>query len=249
MIGKKKGVAGCLLKKNNKIIIRGCPCHLIHLAAEKAAKTLPYQFDEILVDLFYYLEKSANRKQELAEFQNLNDTETQRILKHVCTSMGVCLSRLIEQWVPLRKYFESKMKDDDRHKSDTQQKKDVKQVSESNEVCGQNDGSKSKTCTKQKCSNGREKSSVQNSKQQTVLNFASQTSSTSVKKTNKSIPKSDVGKGSTGLQEENRTYIREQRLYKLLSSRRCAVYAVFLQNCVQVFDKFNTMLQTEEPLI
>lgn len=94
------------------------------------------------------------------------------------------------------------MKDDDKHKSDTKQKKDMKQVSESNEVCGQNDGSKSKTCTKQKCSNGREKSSVQ--KQQTVLCFASQTSSTSVKITNKSIPKSDVGKG-TGLQEENRT--------------------------------------------
>lgn len=34
-----------------------------------------------------------------------------------------------------------------------------------------------------------------------------------------------------------------------MSSRRCAVYAVFLQNCVQLFDKFNTMLQTEEPLI
>ena len=82
----------------------------------------------------------------------------------------------------------------------------MKQVSESNVVCGQNDGSKSKTCTKQKCSNGREKSSVQ--KQQTVLCFASQTSSTSVKITNKSIPKSDVGKG-TGLQEEKRTYTVE----------------------------------------
>lgn len=81
----------------------------------------------------------------------MNDTETQRILKHVCTrwlSMGVCLTRLIEQWVPLRKYFESKMKEDDKHKSDTQQKKDAKQVSESNVVCEQNDDSKRKTCTK-----------------------------------------------------------------------------------------------------
>lgn len=85
MIGKKKGVAGCLLKKNNKMIIRGCQCHLIHQAAEKAAKTLLYQFDEILVDIFYYLEKSAYRKQELAESQNLNDTETRRILTHVYT--------------------------------------------------------------------------------------------------------------------------------------------------------------------
>ena len=67
------------------MIIRGCQCHLIHQAAEKAAKTLLYQFDEILVDIFYYLEKSAYRKQELAESQNLNDTETRRILTHVYT--------------------------------------------------------------------------------------------------------------------------------------------------------------------
>lgn len=36
MIGRKKGVAGCLLKQNIKMIIRGYPCHLIHLADEKA---------------------------------------------------------------------------------------------------------------------------------------------------------------------------------------------------------------------
>lgn len=54
-------------------------------------KKSPYYFDEILVDLSYFLEKSANRKQELAQFQNMNDTETRSILKPVCTkwlSMG-----------------------------------------------------------------------------------------------------------------------------------------------------------------
>lgn len=52
---------------------------------KKQQKTLLYQFDEILVDLFYYLEKAAKRKQFLgsARFHNMNDIETQRILKMV----------------------------------------------------------------------------------------------------------------------------------------------------------------------
>lgn len=104
MIGKTSGVAGRLLKLNPEIIIRGCTCHLLHLAAKK----LHYQIDEILIDIYYYLEKSVNRKQELIDFQNLCDTETHGIIKHVCTrwfSMGKCLKRLIEQWLPLKQYF------------------------------------------------------------------------------------------------------------------------------------------------
>ena len=145
MIGKHKGVAAFLLKKNSKMIIRGCPCHLIHLAAEKAAKTLPYQFDEILVDLFYYLEKSANRKQELTNFQNMCDTDTERILKHVCTrwlSMGACLNRLINQWLPLKKYFESKMTDKDKNESTKKSETEVEQRSHTKQ--------KTDTCTKKK---------------------------------------------------------------------------------------------------
>ena len=39
MIGKHKGVAAFLLKKNSKMIIRGCPnCHLIHLVVKKLQK-------------------------------------------------------------------------------------------------------------------------------------------------------------------------------------------------------------------
>ena len=140
-IGKHKGVAAFLLKKNSKMIIRGCPCHLIHLAA----KTLPNQFDEILVDMFYYLEKSANRKQELTNFQNMYDADTERILKHVCTrwlSMGACLNRLINQWLPLKKYCESKMTVKDKNESTKKSETEIEQRSHSKQ--------KTDNCTKKK---------------------------------------------------------------------------------------------------
>lgn len=133
MIGKTSGVAGRLLKLNPEIIIRGCPCHLLHLAAEKAAKILHYQFDEILIDIIYYLEIIVNRKQELIDFQNLCDAETHSILKHVCTrwlSIGKCLERLIEQWLPLKQYFckmhDEKKKQELKTKERQKPKKSVK---------------------------------------------------------------------------------------------------------------------------
>lgn len=104
-------MAGYLL--NPQLIVRGCPCHLTHFAAVKAAQKVHYHFDEILVDIYYYHEENANRKKELREFQSLCDIEHHRILKHVCTrwlSLGKCLQRLIEQWRPLKQYFTKNMR-------------------------------------------------------------------------------------------------------------------------------------------
>ena len=49
----------------------GCPCHLIHLAAEKAAGEFPVSVEELLIDLYYFFFKSAKRKEELKEIQEL----------------------------------------------------------------------------------------------------------------------------------------------------------------------------------
>ena len=63
----------------------GCACHLINLASEKGATTLPAKVDEILIDIYYYLEKSAKSKQTLQHLQALHDKEAKKILKH-CTT-------------------------------------------------------------------------------------------------------------------------------------------------------------------
>nr|XP_042908049.1 glutamine synthetase cytosolic isozyme-like [Parasteatoda tepidariorum] len=104
MQGKRNGVIAHLKQQHDSLISARCACHLINLAAEKAAAILPINVDEILVDIYYYINKSAKRKDALKHFQALHDKEVHKILKHVCTrwlSLGRILSRLMEQWDPL----------------------------------------------------------------------------------------------------------------------------------------------------
>lgn len=86
----------------------GCPCHLMHIAAERAAKQLPVRVDDLLIDIFYHLEKSSKRKQEFRAFQEKTGVPQHKIIKHVSTrwlSLGQCLARLLEQWDALYPFF------------------------------------------------------------------------------------------------------------------------------------------------
>lgn len=71
MLGKKNGAIAHLNQINSNIIALGCPCHLINIAAQNAAKALPVAIDQLLIDIYYYLEASVNRKLRLHEFQDL----------------------------------------------------------------------------------------------------------------------------------------------------------------------------------
>ena len=93
--------------------ILGCARHLIHLTAGKAASALSIKVDELLIDVYYYLEKSSNRLQKLEKFQKLHSVEVHKILKHVSVcwlSIGLCVNRLLEQWPALNKFFTSEAK-------------------------------------------------------------------------------------------------------------------------------------------
>ncbi|KAJ8032743.1 Zinc finger MYM-type protein 6 [Holothuria leucospilota] len=108
MVGHKSGVAAFLKEANSDIYIQGCPCHLMHLTAEKASKELLLNVEEFLIDIYYYLDKSAKRKQELQAFQTLCGLESRKILKHVSTrwlSLGLSVKRVLEQWNALKDYF------------------------------------------------------------------------------------------------------------------------------------------------
>ncbi|XP_033726452.1 uncharacterized protein LOC117316076 [Pecten maximus] len=108
MTGKNKGVVSYLRNHQQELILVGCPCHLIHLAAKKATSALPFKADDLLVDIYYYFEMSAKRRQELQEFQMASSGETRKILKHVSTrwlSLEKALNRLLEEWNPLSAYF------------------------------------------------------------------------------------------------------------------------------------------------
>ena len=107
MLGLKSGVVSVLRNHQPEMLALGCPCHLINIAAQKAAQMLPVSVDSLLIDLFYYLEGSVNRKQRLVEMQIQCEEEVSKILKHVCTrwlSLGLCLPRLTSQWDTITKF-------------------------------------------------------------------------------------------------------------------------------------------------
>ena len=108
MVGKNKGCSKFLQDESKDLAIMGCPCHLLAIAGEKASKILPANVEELLIDIYYFLDKSAKRKQTLRKFQTLYSSSVHKILKHVSTrwlSLGACIERLLEQWTALTHYF------------------------------------------------------------------------------------------------------------------------------------------------
>ena len=113
MTGAKKGAFAFCKAKHPNIFLAGCTLHLVHIAAEKGADSLPVPVSEILVDVFYYFQKSSTRKHRLAQFQEMHDVEQQKMLKHVCTrwlSIGRCLERLLKNWDALKAFFKEEQK-------------------------------------------------------------------------------------------------------------------------------------------
>jgi hypothetical protein len=114
MSGMNKGVAGFMYRKQSSIYMSGCMCHLMHLAAHKGGnelqKHLKTSVEDALIIMYYYLDKSSNRKRHLQDLQLEHGTKPHKILKLVNTrwlSLNQCLQRMVEQWDPLREFFKS----------------------------------------------------------------------------------------------------------------------------------------------
>ena len=65
-VGKKNSIMAAVLAKNENIFINGCPCHIIHNTANKAAERFSevsrFDVEDFLVDLFHWFDKSSKRK-------------------------------------------------------------------------------------------------------------------------------------------------------------------------------------------
>lgn len=219
MIGNKNGVAAILKKENKDLIVMGCPCHLIHLAAEKAAKSLPVAVDDVLIDIFYYLERSSKRKEELKELQKKFDAESHKILKHVCTrwlSLGRSLKRLLEQWDVLASFFKNQIKRDDHtEKMSSLEGYRIPKIKPTS-----NDASKKRASSF---------SSEQTSKKVKIDSVHATVSKTT--------------------EPKNMTLNREERLLMFLSSDLNRAYCLFLDYIIPSFEKTNVILQSEAPKI
>ena len=109
MTGSKKGVIAFVWEKHPDVFMAGCCLHLVHIAAHKGAICVS-AVEYVLMDIYYYFQKSGKRQHEFAALQQMYDIDQKRMLKHVCTrwlSIGRCLGRLLHNWTALKAFFKA----------------------------------------------------------------------------------------------------------------------------------------------
>ena len=62
-----------------------CICHVAHLCAAHAAKKLPADIENTVIDVYYHFHRSSKRFEEYKHFQEFCEVEPLTILKHVST--------------------------------------------------------------------------------------------------------------------------------------------------------------------
>ena len=252
MTGIHKGVAAFVKKKVPGVFIAGCPCHLVNLAAQKAAEKLPMAVDELLIDVYYYLDKSSKRKKNLGDKQIKCGSHPVKILKHCNTrwlSLGICIKRLLAQYEPLTDFFKEECK--------TIASKTVKTVGT---TCLKRkaEGSNDPPCAAKKVNSSSTVSSCPTSKSiATGASTSTQAQSTKAKPAPaKPTPStSSAGKKPSGQKPTEASKLKQitesraQRVKRLLVSPQTKLYCCFLDEILPVFDGLNTYLQNEAPLI
>lgn len=109
MVGKHNSVLSRVKSKQPKVFSLGCVCHLANLCLLAGVSKLPIDIDDFFVDLYYFFDKSAKRKQDLREFQEFTGTSQLKILKHCKTrwlSLERAVKRVLVQWDALYAYFD-----------------------------------------------------------------------------------------------------------------------------------------------
>lgn len=110
MIGKNNSVLSRVKAQAPHIYSVGCPSHLVNICAKTAAKELSMSPEELIIDIYYYFEKSSKRREDLKEFQEFCNVAQQRVQKHCPTrwlSLGKSLDHLLNQWPAFSSYFQS----------------------------------------------------------------------------------------------------------------------------------------------
>ena len=78
-----------ILQKNSKCFIDGCNCHLSHIDASKGvgaySSVTGFDVEDHEVDVYYYFNKSTERKGVLLEFLDFVDLEWEEIIRYVST--------------------------------------------------------------------------------------------------------------------------------------------------------------------
>ena len=85
MIGRRNSVLSKSKEKSPHIYSVGCPSHLVNICAKAAYKELTYNPELLVIDIYYYFEKSSKRREDLKEFKDFCNVAQQRVMKHCPT--------------------------------------------------------------------------------------------------------------------------------------------------------------------
>ena len=110
MLGSRNSVLSRLRSVQPHLWHIHCICHVAHLCAAHAAKKLPADIENFVIDLYYYFHRSSKRIEEYKEFQEFCEVEPLTILKHASTrwlSLHTSVCRIVQQWDALYSYFNS----------------------------------------------------------------------------------------------------------------------------------------------
>ena len=122
-IGVRNSLKTRIQHCNSSVYFNGCPCHIVHNAAQKGAEQFSevsgFDIEEFVVDLFYWFDKSTKRKNLMHEYCQFCDHSYRAIVKHVSTrwlSLELAVERTLKQFQGLKSYFRSEQESQSRFK-------------------------------------------------------------------------------------------------------------------------------------
>jgi len=115
MFGKHHSVAKLVKDEIPSIVTIKCSSHSAHLVSSKASKKLPQELETCLRRVCNYFSISTRRRRDFKKFQEFADAAKHIILSPAVTrwlGMRDCVSRVKEQYDPLKLYFTAELFDD-----------------------------------------------------------------------------------------------------------------------------------------
>ena len=113
-IGAKNSIKSRVTQLNPSIYFVGCPCHIIHNVAQKAAEAFGdlsgIDIEECCIDHFYWFDKSTKRKGQLDQYSIFCDTTYRGFIKHINVrwlSLQNAVERILQMFAATSSYFRS----------------------------------------------------------------------------------------------------------------------------------------------
>ena len=111
-IGRHNSIMTRVHQVNPSVYFMGCPCHISHNTANTAAEAFcqhtGFDVEELVVDIFYWFDKSTKRKSSLEEYCCFCDVGYKQVIKHVSTrwlSLETAIERILKLYEGLKSYF------------------------------------------------------------------------------------------------------------------------------------------------